>query len=95
MPSRPGAVCRELTKQFEEIERGTLGELAERFAQAPKGEITVVLGPDAGGERAEAAPESLIAVAELVAAGIPRRQAVDLVARLTGEPRNALYRASL
>jgi hypothetical protein len=35
------------------------------------------------------------AVAELVAAGVPRKQAVDLVARLTGASRNALYRASL
>jgi hypothetical protein len=35
------------------------------------------------------------AVADLVAAGTPRRVAVDVVARLTGAPRNALYRSSL
>jgi 16S rRNA (cytidine1402-2'-O)-methyltransferase len=95
MPARPAAVCRELTKRFEEVVRGTLGELAERFAEPPKGEITLVLGPDAGDRRAEVADESLAAVAELVAAGITRRQAVDLVARLAGESRNALYRGSL
>ncbi len=95
MPARRAAVCRELTKRFEELARGTLGELAERFVEPPKGEITVVIGPEAGGGRAAVAPDSLAAVAELVAAGITRRQAVDLVARLAGEPRNALYRASL
>ena len=51
MPERPAAVCRELTKRFEEVVRGTLGELAERFAEPPKGEITLVLGR--GTERAE------------------------------------------
>ena len=44
-PARRVAVCRELTKRFEEIARGTAAELAERFAQPPKGEITLVIGP--------------------------------------------------
>ena len=39
------AVCRELTKHFEEVARGTAAELAERFAEPPKGEITLVVGP--------------------------------------------------
>ena len=95
LPERQGAVCRELTKHFEEIARGTMVELAERFSEPPKGEITLVLGQDAGGGEGEVGAESLAAVAELVAAGISRRQAVDLVARLGGESRNALYRASL
>ena len=38
---------------------------------------------------------ALVAVGELVAAGVPRRQAAELVARLTGASRNALYRESL
>ncbi len=46
-PVRPGAVCRELTKRFEEVVRGSAAELAERFAEPPKGEITLVLGPGA------------------------------------------------
>lgn len=95
MPERSAAVCRELTKRFEEIVRGTLEELADRFAEPPKGEITLVLGADAGDRQVAPTAESLAAVAELVAAGITRRRAVDLVARLAGEPRNALYRASL
>ena len=43
-PERAVAVCRELTKRFEEVVRGTAGELAERFAEPPKGEITLVVG---------------------------------------------------
>jgi 16S rRNA (cytidine1402-2'-O)-methyltransferase len=91
-PERDVVVCRELTKQFEEVVRGTASSLAERFAEPPKGEITVVLGP------AEAEPrgdEAAAAVAELVAAGTPRKVAVDVVSRLTDIARNDLYRGSL
>jgi 16S rRNA (cytidine1402-2'-O)-methyltransferase len=90
---RSVAVCRELTKRFEEIARGTAAELAERFATAPKGEITLVIGPAPAREVDEAA--ALAAVAELVAAGLPRKHAAELVARLTGAARNRLYRGSL
>ncbi len=89
---REVAVCRELTKRFEEIVRGTAAELATRFATAPKGELTLVLGPGAV-ELDDAAART--AVEELVAAGTPRRVAADVVARLTGTARNALYRATL
>jgi 16S rRNA (cytidine1402-2'-O)-methyltransferase len=46
-PDRPAAVCRELTKRFEETRRGTLGGLAREYAAepAPKGEIVIVTGP--------------------------------------------------
>ncbi len=94
LPERPAAVCRELTKRYEEIARGRPAELAGRFSEPPKGEITLVLGPVAvsgGGDDAESAA----AVAELVAAGVSRRSAADLVSRLTGIPRNTLYRRSL
>lgn len=96
MPARSAAVCRELTKRFEEIVRGSLNELADRFDQPPKGEITLVLGEDVERETAAGVPDdALAAVAELVASGVARRRAVALVARLTGTPRNALYRSSL
>jgi 16S rRNA (cytidine1402-2'-O)-methyltransferase len=92
-PARPVAVCRELTKQFEEVARGTAVELAERYAEPPRGEITLVLGGAAQPGADEAEP--LAAVAELVAAGVSRRQAADVVARLTGASRNRLYGGSL
>jgi 16S rRNA (cytidine1402-2'-O)-methyltransferase len=95
-PGREVAVCRELTKRFEEVARGTAAELADRFGEPPKGEITLVLGPAAarvdGGEDEERA---LAAVAELVAAGLPRRRAAEIVSGLTGLSRNRLYKDSL
>jgi 16S rRNA (cytidine1402-2'-O)-methyltransferase len=94
-PERRVAVCRELTKQFEEVVRGTAAEVAARFPEPPKGEITLVL---AGGGGEATAPEeaaALEAVAELASLGVGRRRAADLVARLTGVPRNRLYRGSL
>ena len=91
-PSRRVAVCRELTKRFEEIVRGTAVEVSARFPEPPKGEITLVIGPAAAGEDDE---DALAAVAELVAAGVARRLAADVVARLTGVARNRLYRGSL
>ncbi len=96
MPDRPLAVCRELTKRFEEVVRGSAGELAVRFNEAPRGEITLVVGP--GGPDApdpNAAAAAFLAVAELVAAGTPRKVAAEVVARLTSMPRNELYRESL
>jgi 16S rRNA (cytidine1402-2'-O)-methyltransferase len=92
-PAREAAVCRELTKQFEEVVRGPAKELAQHFAEPPRGEITLVLGPAEPVEPDERA--ALEAMAELVAAGVQRRRAAEVVARLTGVPRNRLYDLSL
>ena len=93
LPQRRVAVCRELTKAFEEVVRGSTAEVAAHFPEPPKGEITLVLGAGEGSDPDEGA--AVAAVTELVAAGVPRRQASDLVARLTGVARNRLYRGSL
>jgi 16S rRNA (cytidine1402-2'-O)-methyltransferase len=95
MPDRRAAVCRELTKFYEEIARGTAAELAERFAEPPKGEVVLVLGPADVPREDVDADAAAVAVAELVASGVPRRRAAELVSRLTGVPRNTLYGASL
>jgi 16S rRNA (cytidine1402-2'-O)-methyltransferase len=91
---REVAVCRELTKRFEEVGRGTVAQLAERYDAPPKGEITLVLGPgtatDDGVEE-----RALAAIAELVDAGVPRRRAAEIVSGLVGIPRNRLYKQSL
>jgi 16S rRNA (cytidine1402-2'-O)-methyltransferase len=94
LPERPAAVCRELTKRFEHVERGSAAELAQRFHAAPKGEITLVLGA-AQALAIEPDVHAKDAVAELVAAGLARRHAAELVSRLTGASRNRLYRDSL
>lgn len=93
MPDRPVAVCRELTKAFEEVVRGPARTVAARFESSPRGEITLVIGP----APPRGVPDRVgrEAVAELVAEGLPRRKASDLVARLTGLPKNRLYRDSL
>jgi 16S rRNA (cytidine1402-2'-O)-methyltransferase len=95
LPQREIAVCRELTKRFEEVVRGTAAELAERYALPPKGEITLVIGAATAGGGAGSHPEAVAVVAALVAEGVPRRRAAALVSRLTGIPKNLLYRAGL
>ena len=91
---RPVAVCRELTKRFEEVVRGTASMVAERFAEPPKGEITLVVGPAPPRPQPDTG-EAAAAVDELIAAGVPRRRAAELVGRLTGTPFRELYRRSL
>ena len=94
LPDRPVAVCRELTKRFEEVVRGPAAEIAERFAGGAKGEITLVVGPgDVGAALDEA--EAVAAVAALLRGGTSRKAAADVVSRLTGVPRKRLYDASL
>jgi 16S rRNA (cytidine1402-2'-O)-methyltransferase len=96
LPERPVAVCRELTKRFEEVVRGSAADVAVHFAEPPKGEITLVVGGLAEAAlEPRSASEAVQAVADLVAAGVARRRAAELVARLTGLSRNELYRDSL
>jgi 16S rRNA (cytidine1402-2'-O)-methyltransferase len=92
-PEREVAVCRELTKKFEEVVRGPASEVAARFADAPRGEITLVLGPSASDVSDPAA--AVAAVSDLVAAGTPRRVAAEVVSRLTDMSKNDLYRGTL
>jgi len=91
-PGRELAVCREVKKRFEEVVRGTAAELAARFAEPPKGELVLVLGP---GLREPDEGVALAAVAELVEAGVPRKRAAEIVSSLTGVARNRLYRGTL
>lgn len=90
--SRVVAVCRELTKRYEEVVSGAASEVADRFAEPPKGEITLVIGEGGSEPDLEVART---AVADLVAAGTPRRVAADVVSRLTDTSRNELYRGTL
>jgi 16S rRNA (cytidine1402-2'-O)-methyltransferase len=92
-PDRPIAVCRELTKRFEEVVRGTAAELAARFREPVKGEVTIVVGE--APRRGAPLDEAVAAVRELVEAGAARRPAADVVARLLNVSRNELYRGSL
>jgi 16S rRNA (cytidine1402-2'-O)-methyltransferase len=92
-PARPVAVCRELTKRFEEIARGSATELAVLFDGPVRGEVTVVVGP--GGAPDDRLDDAVSAVRELVAAGAARRAAANSIAGLLDLSGNELYRRSL
>ena len=95
MPDRGLAVCRELTKRFEQVDRGTAAELAASYTEPPRGEITLVVAPAGVPAPGPEEAAGVVAVRELVEAGVPRRRAAAIVARLTGSARNRLYDASL
>ena len=92
-PDRMVAVCRELTKLHEEVVRGTAGELAARYADAPpRGEVVLVVAPPATRPGGGGPPEEAVAaVARLVDAGAKPRVAAKVVAELTGASANGLY----
>ncbi|HEY1835021.1 MAG TPA: 16S rRNA (cytidine(1402)-2'-O)-methyltransferase [Solirubrobacteraceae bacterium] len=92
-PERAGAVCRELTKLHEEVVRGSVAELAERFAQTPaRGEVVLVLAPRTASRGELDLTDALAALRELVAAGAKPRPAASALARLCGLSANELYR---
>jgi 16S rRNA (cytidine1402-2'-O)-methyltransferase len=90
---RPGAVCRELTKTYEEIRRGSLQELADWAKSEVRGEVTLVIG---GASKALADLELAAQEAgELAAGGMKLKAAVAQVAGQHGLPKNALYDLAL
>ncbi|HKE66900.1 MAG TPA: 16S rRNA (cytidine(1402)-2'-O)-methyltransferase [Micromonosporaceae bacterium] len=90
--TRSAAVCRELTKTYEQVRRGTLAELAGwASTDEPRGEITVVVaGAPQSVERPSDA-DLLAAVADRQATGVTRKDAVAEVASAYGVPRRELY----
>ncbi len=90
---RPAAVCRELTKRFEECRRAPLGELAETMAATPvKGEVVVVVGRG----RSETVSDSVLDEKLEAALGtMSVRDAADTVARETGAQRRHVYQMAL
>jgi 16S rRNA (cytidine1402-2'-O)-methyltransferase len=84
-PDRPAAVCRELTKVHEEVARGPLEELAARYAEPPRGEVTVVVE----GRAEEAAPtvdpaEARARGRALIEAGLRTKEAARRLSAETG-----------
>ena len=91
---RPLTLCREITKQFEEIATMPAAVLAGWLtaqASRSRGEFVVVVHP---APPAEAAPADL-RVLQLLLAELPLKTAVKLAAEITGQPRNVLYAAAL
>ncbi len=93
-PEREVVIARELTKKFEEIARLRLGEAPAWLAGAHRqqGEFVLVLGPGA-----EESPELSAGhrVMKILLQKLPAGEAASLAAKITGLPRNALYKSSL
>jgi 16S rRNA (cytidine1402-2'-O)-methyltransferase len=97
-PDRPGAICRELTKTYEEVVRGSLAELADWATGQVRGEITVViagLDPALGGPGATDPTAALALVQRRLDDGAKPTAAVAEAARRHGLDRHQLYQAFL
>jgi 16S rRNA (cytidine1402-2'-O)-methyltransferase len=94
---RDAAVCRELTKTYEEVRRGPLGELAAWAEAGVRGEITVVVGgsppPGSGPDGPPTAAELVARVAAREAAGETRKEAIAAVAVAAGLPKRTVFDA--
>jgi 16S rRNA (cytidine1402-2'-O)-methyltransferase len=90
---RRASLGRELTKLHEEHVRGTLGELAARYAsEAPRGECTLVV---AGGAAAQADVDIEAELRKLLAQGLGPKDAAARLVVVTGKPRRQLYQLAL
>ena len=91
---RPAAVCRELTKTYEEVRRGPLGELARWASDGVRGEITVVVaGAPAPGPQDLGPAELVRRVAAREEAGERRKEAIAAVAAEAGLPKREVFDA--
>ncbi len=91
---RRAAVCRELTKTYEEVRRGPLAELAAWAAEGVRGEITVVVegAPEKGAEELDA-DELVRRVRVREEAGERRKEAIAAVAAEAGLPKREVFDA--
>lgn len=94
--ARPAAMCRELTKAFEEVRRGKLDELAAHYAKAatPKGEIVLVIAPPDESARAVSSEELDTRLKRALARG-SLKDAVAEVSGETGWKRREVYARAL
>ncbi len=91
---RSAAVCRELTKKFEEVRRGSLAELQKTYQlETPKGEIVVVIGPAPAREISDEMLEGALKVALRHHDSL--RDAVDQVTKDTDMARKKVYQMAL
>ena len=91
---RQAAVCRELTKTYEEVKRGPLGELVEWAGGGVRGEITlVVAGVGASDDTVRQAADLADLVADAEHSGMSRKEAIAAVAAASGVTRRAVFDA--
>ena len=94
---RPISLCRELTKLHEEVVRTTLGEAVEKYTQSPpKGEfVLVVAGAPVQEKELPTVADASARVAQLIATGISRKDAIKQTAKELDLPKNVVYDAAL
>ena len=94
---RPISLCRELTKLHEEVVRTTLGEAIEKYTQSPpKGEfVLVVSGAPVQEKVLPTESDAAKRVAQLMASGISRKDAIKQTAKELDLPKNVVYDAAL
>jgi len=91
---RAAAVCRELTKTYEEVRRAPLGELVEWATAGVRGEITlVVAGAPADGGATLSGTDLADLVTDAEASGMARKEAINAVAGATGVSRREVFDA--
>ena len=93
--NRRAAVCRELTKKFEEVTRGELRELATTYAKSgpPRGEVCVIIGPPMNNEKISNTDLDILLTQELEKNSV--RDASVNVATITGLSKRRIYARAL
>ena len=91
---RPAAICREMTKTFEETVRGSLAELVE-WAKSKEmlGEFTIVISGATAGSKEQSRQEIVLRVHQLERAGMDRKEAVSAVAKELELPKREVFDA--
>ena len=94
-PGRQLVVCRELTKLYEEIFRGTTSEAALHFTD-PRGEFVIVIQGAGEPQTDEISDDSIVeSLRDLESQGLKGRSLVDPAVEVTGAPKNRVHRLSL
>lgn len=91
---RSAAICREMTKTYEEVVRGSLEELLQwSMSKEILGEITLVIAGSAAGSEITSAADAVSRVKDYEAAGMDRKEAIATVADESGLPKKIVYAA--
>lgn len=91
---RSAAICREMTKTYEEVVRGSLEELSQwSMSKEILGEITLVIAGSAAGSEITSAADAVSRVKDYEAAGMDRKEAISTVADESGLPKKIVYAA--
>ena len=91
---RSAAICREMTKTYEEVVRGSLEELSQwSMSKEILGEITLVIAGSAAGSEITSAADAVSRVKDYEAAGMDRKEAIATVADESGLPKKIVYAA--